>query len=271
MKIEFKNAKDFYKLLNFVSQWQKEIQLVCTPEKLSILTMSQCCTVFITCELPSEYFNLYQCKPPEDKDSEEIGLNLDVVLAALKQSTPKDRLRMSTPEPKTNVDGSVKESDTVIFSILKPDGDSMEFEIKQMTLTMDSLDIPPMDEDCTIKLNPIYLKKWKAVADFTKASIKFTPNPKGLTVESECNILGSVKASQPIPSVGIEYERCSDDCQSISIGGQNVSKCLNIGDVSNDISFGYKNGLPIRFEATMGTGFISVYTAPMIGDEMEED
>ena len=156
MKIEFKNAKDFYKLLNFVSQWQKEIQLVCTPEKLSILTMSQCCTVFITCELPSEYFNLYQCKPPEDKDSEEIGLNLDVVLAALKQSTPKDRLRMSTPEPKTNVDGSVKESDTVIFSILKPDGDSMEFEIKQMTLTMDSLDIPPMDEDCTIKLHPLY-------------------------------------------------------------------------------------------------------------------
>ena len=62
MKIEFKNAKDFYKLLNFISQWQKEIQVVFTPEKLSILTMSQCSTVFITCELPSEYFNLYQCK-----------------------------------------------------------------------------------------------------------------------------------------------------------------------------------------------------------------
>lgn len=265
MKIEFKNAKDFYKLLNFISQWQKEIQVVCTPEKLSILTMSQCCTVFITCELPSEYFNLYQCNP-KNKEREEIGLNLDVVLSALKQSTPKDRLQMSIPEPKPN-----KEADTVIFSILKPDGDCMEFEIKQMTLTIDSLDIPPMEEDCTVKLHPLYLKKWKAVADFTKASIKFTPNPKGLTVESECNILGSVKASQPIPSVGIEYERYSDDCQSISIGGQNVSKCLNIGDVSNDISFGYKNGLPIRFEASMGTGFISVYTAPMIGDEMEED
>lgn len=266
MKIEFKNAKDFYKLLNFISQWQKEIQVVCTPEKLSILTMSQCSTVFITCELPSEYFNLYQCKK-----NELVGLNLDVVLSALKQSTPKDRLQMNIPDPKKNVDGSVKEADTVIFSILKPDGDSMEFEIKQMDITIDSLDIPPMQEDCTIRLHPLYLKKWKSVADFTKSSIKFTPHPKGLTVESEDTTLGSVKALQPIPSVGIEYECCSDDCQSISIGGQNVSKCLNIGDVSNDISFGYKNGLPIRFEASMGKGFISVYTAPMIGDEMEED
>ena len=62
---------------------------------------------------------------------EEIGLNLDVVLAALKQSTPKDRLQMSTPEPKMNVDGSVKEADTVIFSILKPDGDMRFFDIDQ--------------------------------------------------------------------------------------------------------------------------------------------
>ena len=255
MKSEFKNAKDFYKLLNFISQWQKEIQLVFTPQKLSILTMSACSTVFITCELPSEYFNFYECQK-----NEPVGLNLDVVLAALKQSTPKDRLQMSS-----------KNTDTIIFSILKPDGDSMEFEIKQMDITMDSLDIPPMEEDCTIKLHPLYLKKWKSVADFTKASIKFTPNAKGLIVESEDTTLGSVKALQPIPSVGIEYEHYSEVCESISIGGQNISKCLNIGDVSNDISFGYKNGLPIRFEAVMGDGFISVYSAPMIGDEMEED
>ena len=267
MKAELKNAKDFYKLLKFISQWQTEIRMVCNPDKLSIVTMSQCSTVFIDSELPSSYFTLYNCVVDQP-----IGLNLSVVLEALKHCTPKDKLRISTTEPKLDIDGSILESpDNIMFSIMKPDGDSMTFEIKQMDITMDSLEVPPMDEDVTIKLHPMYLKKWKSVVDFTKASVKFIPSKNVLNVESEDKTIGNVKAIQPIPTGGIEYLQLSDNCGPISVGEKNILKCFSIGDVSNDIQFGYKNELPIRFQASIGDGYVRVYTAPMIGDEMDED
>lgn len=267
MKATINNAKDFYKLLNFISQWQTEIRMFCTPENLSIITMSQCSTVFIDSVLPSTYFDSYDCEIEQP-----IGLNLNVVLAALKQCTPKDKLCISTTDPKLDVDGSIIEAtDTITFSILKPDGDSMTFEIKQMDITIDSLEVPPMDEDVTIKLHPLYLKKWKTVVDFTKSSIKFIPSKTLLRVESEDKIVGSVRAIQPVPSGGIEYINFASDSAPLSVGANNIKKCFSIGEVSDDVQFGYKNNLPIRFEASIGDGYVRVYTAPMIDDGMDED
>ena len=130
MKAEINNAKDFYKLLNFISQWQTEIRLIYTPENLSIVTVSHCSTVFIETVLPSSYFNLYQCEIQQP-----IGLNLNVVLAALKQSTTKDKLRISATDPKLDVDGSILESadiiPTYIFIINKHHGKRAWFPVSE--------------------------------------------------------------------------------------------------------------------------------------------
>tara|TARA_B100000925_G_scaffold278571_1_gene247520 strand:+ start:948 stop:1496 length:549 start_codon:yes stop_codon:yes gene_type:complete len=182
-----------------------------------------------------------------------------VLLAALKTGGPKDQLKLCSGQ------------DTVSIDIVSDD-QVTNYTIKQITIDDETMVVPDIEEDVCININPSFFKTWKKkVIDFTKASVTFTPTKTNLELKSEDTTQGAVKVTQLIPSTGIEYETFNG-AQPITIGNKNIDRAFNIGDVSDQVQLGWKNGMPIRFGAKL-TDYCSlkVYLAPMASEEMDED
>ena len=255
MKCTIPSAKAFYKLLNFIAQFETNVKITCQPAGMSIFCMSMCHSVFIDAKLDPSYCNgEYQCDEDED-----ICVNLTVLLAALKTGGPKDQLKICSTQ------------DTISIDIVSED-QVTNYTIKQVTIDDETMVVPEIEEDVCINIHPSFFKTWKKkVIDFTKASVTFTPTKTNLELKSEDTTQGAVKVTQLVPSSGIEYETFNG-AQPITLGNKNIDKAFNIGDVSDQIQLGWKNTMPIRFGAKL-TEYCSlkVYLAPMANDEMDED
>jgi len=255
MKCIIPSAKAFYKLLNFIAQFETNVKITCQKAGMSIFCMSACHSVFIDLKIDPSYYTKYQCE-----EEEEIGINLAVFLAALKNGGQKDELALSTSQDHVDMD-IISESEVT------------KYTIKMMTIDNERMEIPPIQEDVTIDIAPSYLKKWKSkVIDFTKASVKLTPKNLELHLESSDDVSnGKVRVVQNMPSDNISYDHFGAP-QSVTVGNKMLSKAFNVGDVSDTVQIGWKNEMPIRFGAKITEySLLNLYIAPMICDEMDED
>jgi hypothetical protein len=255
MKCTIPSTKAFYKLLNFIAQFETNVKITCQPAGMSIFCMSTCHSVFIDAKLdPSYCSGDYNCDEQED-----ICVNLTVLLAALKTGGPKDQLKLCSSQ------------DTISIDIVSED-QVTNYTIRQITIDDETMVVPDIEEDVCINIQPSFFKEWKKkVIDFTKASVTFTPTKTSLELKSEDTTQGAVKVTQLIPSSGIEYETFNG-AKSITIGNKNMDKAFNIADVSDVVQVGWKNGMPIRFGTKLTEySSLKVYLAPMANDEMDED
>jgi len=147
---------------------------------------------------------------------------------------------------------------------------SVEYTIKQMTIEDDPMTVPELDENVTVKLTPSHLKRWKkGILDFTKSTITIDPRDDSLNLSSVGDG-GTVNLHQPMPADGIEYIVC-DGGKPVTLGNKNIIRACALGDVSNDIEFGYQNNMPFRFSASLnGSGSLRVFMAPCISDMDDE-
>lgn len=250
------SAKTFYKLLNFIAQFETDVKITCQPAGMSIFSMSACHSVFIDAKIDPSYYTKYECN-----EAEEIGLNLTVFLAALKNGGLKDELVLQTKQ------------DTIEMDIIS-DNEVTNYIIKQMDIDNEIMEIPQIEENVCIKIVPSFFKKWKSkVVDFTKASVTFTPKKESfelMSIDSVNN--GTVTVTQIMPSIGIEYD-INDGALPVTVGNKILSKAFNIGDVSDEIQIGWKNDMPFRFGAKITDySYMNVYVAPMLDEgDMDED
>jgi hypothetical protein len=74
-----------------------------------------------------------------------------------------------------------------------------------------------------------------------------------------------------MPAEGIEYLRCNQ-AKPVTLGNKNFVRACSLGDVSDDVEFGYQNGMPFRFSALLkGSGSLRVFMAPCISDDMDDE
>ena len=254
MKCTIPSAKSFYKLLNFIAQFETNVKITCQEAGMSIFCMSMCHSVFIDVKMDPSYYTEYVCT-----EFEEIGVNLTVLLAALKTGGPKDKLVLCSQQ------------DTISIDIVSEDQNT-NYTIKQVNINDEAMNVPEIEEDVCINIQPSFFKTWKnKVINFTKASVTFTPTKTNIELKSEDTTQGAVKVTQLIPSNGIEYE-IFKNAEPITVGNKNIDKAFNIGDVSEEVQVGWKNGLPIRLGAKLTDySSIKVYIAPMVNDQMDED
>ena len=71
MKCIIPSAKAFYKLLNFIAQFETNVKITCQKAGMSVFCMSACHSVFIDLKIDPSYYTKYQCE-----EEEEIGINL---------------------------------------------------------------------------------------------------------------------------------------------------------------------------------------------------
>lgn len=254
MQCIFNDAKNTYELFKFISQFETNVKLECSPDGITMFTMSNCHSVFIDVNLPREYFSTFECDNPVS-----IGLNLTVLLPALSGSKPKDSLMMKC-----------ENGDHVTFTKISGDKE-MEYVLRQMCIEDDQMAVPELEENVTVKLHTSYLKEWKkSIIDFTKSTLVIEPTPKMLKLSSVGDG-GVVNVKQPMPSIGIEYGACNEP-MSVTLGNKNVTKVFSIGDVSNDVDMGYKNNMPFRMSAKLSqVGNLRVFMAPCVGENMDDE
>jgi proliferating cell nuclear antigen PCNA len=254
MQCIFGDAKNTYELFKFISQFETNIKLECSPSGITMFTMSNCHSVFIDVNLPADYFETFECEDPVS-----VGLNLTVLLSALSGSKPKDSLIMQCSN-----------GDTVTFTKMSGDKE-MEYVIKQMNIEDENIAVPDLEENVTVKVHTSYLKEWKKnIVDFTKSTLVLQPTPKMLKLSSVGDG-GTVNVKQPVPSIGISYETCNEP-RSVTLGNKNVTKIFSIGDVSSDVEMGYQNGMPFRCSAKLSDiGTLRVFMAPCIGESMDDE
>lgn len=252
MKCTIPSAKTFYKLLNFIAQFETDVKITCQPAGMGIFSMSSCHSVFIDAKIDPSYYTEYECE-----EYEEIGLNLTVIIAALKNGGIKDELILQTKK------------DTIEMDIISED-EVTNYIIKQMNIESEIMEIPQIEENVCINVVPMFFKKWKSkVIDFTKSEVTFTPKKNHLEIKSVDSIFnGTVKVTQVVPSVGINYDKFNG-ALPVTIGNKILSKAFNIGDVTNEVQIGWKNDMPLRFGAKLTNySSMNVYIAPKL--EMDE-
>lgn len=254
MNCTFKSAKNTYELFKFISQFEDHVKLECTEEGISLFTISNCHSVFLDANLPAESFDNYVCK-----EHTSIGLNLPVLLNALSNSKPSETLVVKCDH-----------SDCVVFTKYSKE-QAVEYIIKQMNIDDDPMDVPELKENVTVQLDASHLKRWKkGIVDFTKSTITIDPQENTLNLSSSGDG-GTVNLHQPIPSDGISYIVCEGG-KPVTLGNKNIVKVCSLGDVSNNIEFGYQNNMPFRFSARINeTGFLRVFMAPCISDDMDTE
>ena len=253
MECTFTNAKNTYDIFKFISQFEDHIKLECSENGIQMFTMSNCHSVFIDATLPLKFFASYKCS-----GNVLIGLNLPVLLNALSNSKPTDSLTVKC-----------EDENNVVFTKHSKE-QSVEYIIKQILIEDDPMQVPELEENVTVKLTPSHLKRWKrGILDFTKATLNIEPRDDCINLSSVGDG-GTVNLHQPVPAEGIEYVTCNGG-KPVTLGNKNIIRACALGDVSDDIEFGYQNNMPFRFGATLdGSGSLRVFMAPCISD-MDED
>jgi proliferating cell nuclear antigen PCNA len=253
MQCTFTSAKNTYDIFKFISQFEDHVKLECSENGIGMFTMSNCNSVFLDVTLPVEFFASYTCK-----ENVSIGLNLLVLLNALSNSKPTDSLTIKC-----------ENENCAVFTKHCKD-QTVEYVIKQMTIEDEPMQVPELEENVTVKLTPSHLKRWKkGVLDFTKSTFIINPRKDSLHLSSVGDG-GTVNLHQSMPAEGIEYLRC-DDGKPVTLGNKNIIRACTLGDVSDDIEFGYQNNMPFRFSASLnGSGSLRVFMAPCISDMDDE-
>lgn len=254
MQCIFKDAKNTYELFKYISQFETNIKLECYSKGISMVTMSNCHSTFIDVNLPVDYFATFECA-----EALNIGLNLKVLLPALSGSKPKDSLMMKCAN-----------GDHVTFTKISGDKE-MEYVLRQMDIEEESVRVPDLTENVTVKVHTSYLKEWtKNIVDFTKSTLVIEPASDMLKLSSVGD-WGTVNVKQPMPSIGIEYTTYNEP-HSVTLGNKIVTKVFSIGDVSSDVEMGYQNKMPFRMSANLAdSGIIRVFMAPCVGENMDDE
>jgi proliferating cell nuclear antigen PCNA len=241
MNCTFNTVKSVYELFKFTSQFQHNAKMNCTEDGISMFAMSACNSVFVDVQLPKEFFVTYSCPQPTT-----IGLNLNVLHSVLSNCKGADSLRMQSTD------------DTLLISV-----EGLEYTIKQVNIEAENMEIPELEENFSVCIEPKTLKLWKKnIMDFTKSTLCIQPTKDEVVLTSRGDE-GNVRMTHKQEYLAFNQP------DSITLGNVNLVKVFGIGSVSDTLEMGYKNDMPLRMQANLREATLRVFLAPCI--DMEED
>lgn len=248
IKIVFKDAKTFARILSYNAEFDKTIStVVLRPDGFHMQTMDASHTSINELKLPPEYFEIYEVHTEEI----QIGLPLEIVYDFIKNVKHETLTLMKTDT-----------SPNIQLSVVSDDGFEACLSVKSINQDSELFQIPPMPPNCIFNVDLLTLKKWSSFLP-KKGAIKFVPEKKTIRVESTTDS-GSFKLCEQV-----EYEHFKKP-NHVQVGSVVMDKIYKLMHFGFPIAFKLVNDAPLQCSVDLGSNVkMFSYFAPMIEDEME--
>lgn len=248
MKIIFKDAKTFARILSYSAEFDKTtVTVVLRPDGFHMQTMDAAHTSINELKLPPEYFEKYQVNTEEI----QLGLPLEIVYDFIKNVKHETLTLMKTDT-----------SSNIQLSVVSDDGFEACLNVKSIEQDSEIFQIPPMPPNCIFHVDLVTLKKWSSFLP-KKGAVKFVPEKKRILVESITDS-GSFKLCEPV-----QYKSYKKP-NHVQVGSVVMDKIYKLMHFGFPIAFKLVNEAPLECSIDLG-GNVKMYSyfAPMIEDDVE--
>ncbi len=246
VKIIFKDAKTFAKVLNYCSEFDKTTSIVVLrPDCFHMQTMDAGKSSISDLKLPPQYFETYEVNTAEI----QMGLPLEYVYDFIK-NIKHETLTMTMTEGSPNIN----------LTVASDDGFEASLSIKTIDVDSETFNIPPMSPNCEFEMDIATLKKWASFLP-KKGSVRFAPEKSKIRVESNTDH-GTFKLHE-----SVNYNEFKNP-RELQIGSVNMDKIYKLMQFGVPVWFKMVNMAPLECSIDMGNGVrLYSYFAPMIEDE----
>lgn len=259
MNVTIKDCDEFYKILTFCEKFNTDVNINCSENGWYLQCMDSTHTSIVEFKMPVDYFNTFEC----DKNY-VLGLHLKIILKVIKNSCKKKDTVLLL-----KYDG---EKDYVEITIQNnKDKFLCTYNIRLIDISADLVDIPAVDAQYAYQVPCAILKKWKEhVYDIHKASMKFTPAPTGILIESNLDEQNKVAAFEGILPTAFPEKVSGKFNQTIN--EKNMERIMTLLSFGVDINFRFVKGIPLLTYVTLASGMeLKGYYAPKMNDEDVEE
>lgn len=257
MQATFKNSKEFTKLIGIISVFDTSFILKCSKDGMRIFCLDGGKTQIIEAIMPVSYFTNYEftCK----RDTIELGINVAVFIDIIKGIHKNDVFHLIAKEDADKLHIQIDGEET-----------QMVYDMKLMSVEVDDMEIPPMDQNIKMTIKDSVLKGWKTqICDRTGESIVFKVKKDQLEISSHGSNLS-------VNSTLCHGDRMCitiyDGPKDMTLSHKSIITAYRICDVASEIEYGWTNDAPAKFSCEFGSGgkIIMWFAPQMVDDEDEE-
>jgi len=229
----------------------------CDDEGLCLQAMDSSHVSLVTVKIPRETFEEFRC----DRNL-SLGLNLGVVTKVIKTANNDDVLTLKASGP----------SDTVCFLIESRNQHKVsEYNIRQLDLDAEHLDIPETDYDCVIRLPAVEFQRICRDLSQIGESVVIDCAKEGVSFAAQGDIgTGNVKLAQTAAAdrredaVTIELREKT----TLTFALRYLNLFTKATPLSAQVKLSMSEDVPLVVEYSIGeSGYIRYYLAPKIEDD----
>lgn len=229
----------------------------CDDEGLCLQAMDSSHVSLVTVKIPRETFEEFRC----DRNL-SLGLNLGVVTKVIKTANNDDVLTLKASGP----------NDTVCFLIESRNQHKVsEYNIRQLDLDAEHLDIPETDYDCLIRLPAVEFQRICRDLSQIGESVVIDCAKEGVSFAAQGDIgTGNVKLAQTAAAdrredaVTIELREKT----TLTFALRYLNLFTKATPLSAQVKLSMSEDVPLVVEYSIGeSGYIRYYLAPKIEDD----
>ena len=255
MKIQatIRDIKLFHTFTTLLESFEDNIKFDCTTEgiKISCLAHGNSCVIKST--LCPEFFEDYSCT-----ENISLGINVKVLNTMLKKAKKGDQV------------GFKSNGETIIFNF----GLEWSFSLKLIDIQEDNYEIPAVNYDFSVSLNPHVLKEWQSLFSATNARVEFSfvesKHESSVVMDTDNVALQLTSEGENMTVKKLEtlhFDICNSP-YSFGLNEKSMSIITSLSKFNKDICMCFQNQTPIEFSFEIGThGSVDCWFAPMVNDE----
>jgi len=254
---KFPQAALLKKVLDALTGLIDDATFDCDDEGLGLQAMDSSHVSLVAVKIPRESFDDFRC----DRNL-SLGLNLGVVTKIIKTANNDDNLTLRASSP----------SDQVCFLIESRNRNKVsEYNIRQLDLDTEHLDIPTTDYDCVIRLPSVEFQRICRDLSQVGESVVIDCDKEGVAFASSGDLgTGNVKLAQTADvdrreeSVVIELKEKT----TLTFALRYLNLFTKATPLSAQVKLSMSEDVPLVVEYSIGeSGYIRYYLAPKIEDE----
>jgi len=254
---KFPQAALLKKVLDALTGLIDDATFDCNDEGLGLQAMDSSHVSLVAVKIPSETFENFRC----DRNL-SLGLNLGVVTKIIKTANNEDVLTLKANSP----------NDTVCFLIESRNGNKVsEYNIRQLDLDTEHLDIPQTDYDCVIRLPSVEFQRICRDLSQVGESVVIDCDKEGVAFAASGDLgTGNVKLAQTAAadrreeSVVIEMREKT----TLTFALRYLNLFTKATPLSAQVKLSMSEDVPLVVEYSIGeSGFIRYYLAPKIEED----
>lgn len=249
MNCEWKDSGTCLKIFKAIQHTNPMVNLDITPQGINIMSMDTSKTSLVKLILSRDFFESY-----EAHSSSVIGIYTETLCNIL-QKAKKHKLQWKT-------DGNIL---TIVCQFADQ---KTEFTLRAIDIEEDQLDIPELEDDVAVIMNPQSIKEICDVLLMCKTDVSINITNTLMQMSSNSTEFGTITHTEPI----------GGNRASLNNFKENVNILLSFHAIrsmfifstcgQNECLLGFSQQMPSRLKVTLGTqSYLCLFVAPKIIDD----